>query len=124
VRFAAAHAGDHLVLAKVPRASAGAAGWALDTTTNDAVLDFQNGILTRRWLHGPATDEPLVHESYASAATPGTGTAQDLHRVLAKLIRPACASGSSPLLHIRRQKERHQTARGPVAEHRRLDPQF
>jgi RHS repeat-associated protein len=53
--------------------------WALDTTSNDAVLDFQNGTLTRRWLHGPATDEPLAFESYASAATPGTGTARDLH---------------------------------------------
>ena len=36
------------------------------------------------------------------------------HRILAKLIRPACAHGSSPLPHIVLSKERHQAATGPV----------
>lgn len=36
------------------------------------------------------------------------------HRILAKLIRPACAQGSSPLPHIVLSKERHQAATGPV----------
>jgi RHS repeat-associated protein len=52
---------------------------ATSTTANDAVLDFTGGTLTRRWLHGPQTDEPLAYELYTSTTTPGTGTARDLH---------------------------------------------
>ena len=52
---------------------------ATSTTANDAVLDFTNGTLTRRWLHGPQTDEPLAFETYTTSTTPGTGTARDLH---------------------------------------------
>jgi RHS repeat-associated protein len=52
---------------------------AISTTANDAILDFTNGNLTRRWLHGPQTDEPLAYESYTTTPTPGSGTARDLH---------------------------------------------
>ena len=36
------------------------------------------------------------------------------HRIFAKFIRPACAHGSSPLLHMTCSKERHQTATDPM----------
>jgi RHS repeat-associated protein len=66
---------------------------ATSTTANDAVLDFTNGTLTRRWLHGPQTDEPLAFESYTTSTTPGTGTARDLHADrlgnILRLVEPA-----------------------------------
>ncbi|MCU0826003.1 MAG: RHS repeat-associated core domain-containing protein [Tabrizicola sp.] len=45
------------------------------STSNEIVLDFTDGALTRRWLHGPEVDEPLAFLDVAGAG----GTAYDLH---------------------------------------------
>nr|WP_286193637.1 RHS repeat-associated core domain-containing protein [Boseongicola sp. H5] len=44
------------------------------------MLDFEDGALTRRWLHGPEVDEPLAYERYAGTTAGGTGTALELFR--------------------------------------------
>lgn len=41
---------------------------------SDVVLDFRDNALTKRWLHGPTTDEPLGFESYFNTVTPGAGS--------------------------------------------------
>ncbi|WP_375552746.1 RHS repeat-associated core domain-containing protein [Rhodophyticola porphyridii] len=47
---------------------------------NDVLLDFEDGALVRRWLHGPEVDEPLAYERYAGTTAGGTGTALELFR--------------------------------------------
>ncbi|WP_227288060.1 RHS repeat-associated core domain-containing protein [Boseongicola sp. H5] len=47
---------------------------------NDVLLDFEDGALMRRWLHGPEVDEPLAYERYAGTTAGGTGTALELFR--------------------------------------------
>ncbi|MCU0826005.1 MAG: hypothetical protein MUE52_01015 [Tabrizicola sp.] len=49
--------------------------WGMASTSNEVVLDFTDGALTRRWLHGPEVDEPLAFLDIAGAG----GTAYDLH---------------------------------------------
>ncbi|WP_037317566.1 RHS repeat-associated core domain-containing protein [Ruegeria halocynthiae] len=48
------------------------------TTANDAVLDFENGTLAKRWLHGPQVDEPLAFEGYTGTTNAGSGSAYGL----------------------------------------------
>ncbi|WP_160175207.1 RHS repeat-associated core domain-containing protein [Ruegeria halocynthiae] len=48
------------------------------TTANDAVLDFENGTLAKRWLHGTRTDEPLAFEGYTGTTAAGSGSAYGL----------------------------------------------
>jgi RHS repeat-associated protein len=50
-----------------------------DITGHDRLLDFQNGALATRWLHGQQIDEPVGYESYAADTTAGAGTAYALH---------------------------------------------
>ena len=50
-----------------------------DVTTHDALLEFENGTLSRRWLFGARVDEPLGFEAYAADTTPGAGSAYALH---------------------------------------------
>ncbi|MBO6604060.1 MAG: HNH endonuclease [Roseicyclus sp.] len=47
---------------------------------NDVLLDFEDGALVRRWLHGPEVDEPLAYERYAGTTAGGSGTALELFR--------------------------------------------
>ena len=47
--------------------------WGLSSTSNDVVLDFADGTLVRRWLHGPWVDEPLAFQTLPSGPT------DDLH---------------------------------------------
>ncbi|RMA41356.1 hypothetical protein [Rhodophyticola porphyridii] len=47
---------------------------------NDVLLDFEDGALVRRWLHGPEVDEPLAYERYAGTTAGGTGTPLELFR--------------------------------------------
>ena len=42
----------------------------LSTTSSDVVMDFEGGVLVRRWQHGPGADEPLG--LYAVSGTGGT----------------------------------------------------
>ena len=44
------------------------------------LLDFEDGALVRRWLHGPEVDEPLAYERYAGTTAGGSGTALELFR--------------------------------------------
>jgi RHS repeat-associated protein len=50
------------------------------TIANDVLLDFEDGALVRRWLHGPEVDEPLAYERYAGTTAGGSGTALELFR--------------------------------------------
>ena len=52
--------------------------WGPGPTASDAALDFADGALTRRWLHGPRVDEPLAFESYAGTTAPGSGSVIEL----------------------------------------------
>ena len=52
--------------------------YSFANTSSDAVLDFTGGALSRRWLHGPAVDEPLAFEAYDDASEPGSGTAREI----------------------------------------------
>ena len=49
----------------------------------------------------------------ACAGAGGKAGQHHSNRILAKFIRPACAHGSSPLLHNMRLEERHKTVTGP-----------
>lgn len=50
-----------------------------DVTTHDRLLEFENGILTKRWLHGQRVDESLGFEAYTTDSTPGAGNVYALH---------------------------------------------
>lgn len=50
-----------------------------DVTTHDRLLEFEDGALSKRWLHGQNIDEPVAYEAYGADATPGAGTAYSLH---------------------------------------------
>jgi RHS repeat-associated protein len=52
--------------------------WSLDPIANNVVLDFEDGILARRWLHGTRVDEQLAVEDYAGTTAPGTGSLRSL----------------------------------------------
>ena len=54
-------------------------------------------------------------EIILSTCAGASGKAGQHHsnRILGKFIRPACAHGSSPLLHNMRPEERHKTVTGP-----------
>lgn len=45
----------------------------LSMTTNNVVLDFNGGALSKRWLHGNSTDEPLAFETYTNSTDAGSG---------------------------------------------------
>ncbi|MDA7966142.1 RHS repeat-associated core domain-containing protein [Ruegeria sp.] len=42
------------------------------------MLDFENGTLAKRWLHGTRTDEPLGFEGYTGSTDTGSGSAYGL----------------------------------------------
>lgn len=50
-----------------------------DLTAHDRLLEFENGTLKKRWLHGQQIDEPLAFEAYTSTTAPGSGTSYALH---------------------------------------------
>ncbi len=50
-----------------------------DLTAHDVLLEYQNGVLTKRWLHGQEIDEPVAWEGYAGSDIAGSGTAYALH---------------------------------------------
>ena len=50
-----------------------------DIVGHDRLLDFENGVLRKRWLHGQYVDEPVGYEEYATDSTAGAGTVFDLH---------------------------------------------
>ncbi len=43
------------------------------------LLEYRDGALARRWLHGQEIDEPVGFEAYGADAAPGAGTAHALH---------------------------------------------
>jgi hypothetical protein len=59
----------------------------------------------------------IIHSTCAGAS--GKAGQHHSNRILTKFIRPACAHGSSPLLHNMRPEERHKTVTGPI---RHFDP--
>ncbi|WP_415400631.1 RHS repeat-associated core domain-containing protein [Tateyamaria sp. SN3-11] len=50
-----------------------------DIVGHDRLLDFEDGVLRKRWLHGQYLDEPVGYEEYATDSTVGAGTVFDLH---------------------------------------------
>ena len=48
------------------------------TVANEVLLDFEQGSLVKRWLHGADVDEPLAFESYTSTTLGGTGAAHEM----------------------------------------------
>ncbi|NSX56968.1 PKD domain-containing protein [Parasulfitobacter algicola] len=54
-------------------------GSLYDITGHDRLLDFTDGVLTKRWLHGQNVDEPIAYEEYTGDITAGAGTAYNLH---------------------------------------------
>ena len=50
-----------------------------DVTTHDRLLEFVNGALTTRWLHGQNIDEAVGFERYSGATVAGSGQAYALH---------------------------------------------
>jgi RHS repeat-associated protein len=49
------------------------------STANDILLEYQSGVLTRRWLHGTRVDEPLGFEAYAGTTAGGSGAANEVY---------------------------------------------
>ncbi len=49
------------------------------TTSNDVLLDFSDGSLAKRWLHGSRVDEPLAFEVYEGMTTGGAGALQEFY---------------------------------------------
>lgn len=49
------------------------------TIANDVALDFEEGVLVRRWLHSTSVDEPLAFEAYTGTTAPGSGGAREMY---------------------------------------------
>ncbi|NSX56925.1 RHS repeat-associated core domain-containing protein [Parasulfitobacter algicola] len=43
------------------------------------MLDFRDGILIKRWLHGSRVDEPLAYEQYSATTAAGSGTSYEMY---------------------------------------------
>ncbi len=48
------------------------------SVANDILLEYSDGALTRRWLHGAKVDEPLAFEAYSSTTGAGTGAINEV----------------------------------------------
>jgi len=48
------------------------------SVANDILLEYSDGVLTRRWLHGAKVDEPLAFEAYTGTTAAGTGAINEV----------------------------------------------
>jgi len=49
------------------------------SVANDILLEYADGVLTRRWLHGSKVDEPLAFEAYSGTTAAGTGSINEVY---------------------------------------------
>ncbi len=78
----------------------------------DQIGDLNNGgFLAHRNPKESEDELEIIHSTCAGAS--GKAGQHHSNRILTKFIHPACAHGSSPLLHNMRPEERHKTVTGP-----------
>jgi hypothetical protein len=78
----------------------------------DQTGDSNNGgFLFHRNTKESEDELEIIHSTCAGAS--GKAGQHHSNRILTKFIRPACAHGSSPLLHNMGPEERHKTVTGP-----------
>lgn len=51
----------------------------MELTTDDILLEYQDDVLIRRWVHTKKIDEPIGFELYVNDSTPGNGTAHEVY---------------------------------------------